>query len=262
VESDLLWDLVRGLEIVLVKTFCRPKVSKVLERTGKSQPHGQQRYDDTSSIFLAMMNYGLGSDKGGAALAKMNGIHSKFTIGNKDFLYVLAGASFAPVEWVDRYAYGPLSGGERAAYFNFRIHVGQRMGLRDVPQTVPELQRFRQTYESENFGFAHSNRVMYESVVDVVKSWFPPPLRVLPADALVASFVGEPASSALGLKRPLPAPARVALRSALHARSQSGRARFAVRSKVHPLGRATSPEAGTGVERRGGCPFGFHRSTR
>src|SRR5262245_56203310 len=68
------WDTTRSLEFALFRTFCVPSISALLDRTGELQRRAQKRYDDTDLIVSALMEWGYDSERGRAALRRMNQI--------------------------------------------------------------------------------------------------------------------------------------------------------------------------------------------
>src|SRR5207244_7943076 len=83
------FDTTRALEFALFRTFCVPRISALLDRTGEFQHRAQKRYDDTDLIVSELMEWGYDSDRGQRALRRMNQLHGRFAIANEDFLYVL-----------------------------------------------------------------------------------------------------------------------------------------------------------------------------
>src|SRR5205085_10302803 len=84
------FDTTRALEFALFRTFCVPSISTLLDQTGELVYRAQKRYDDTDLIVSELMEWGYDSERGKAALRRMNQLHSRFAIGNDDFLYVLS----------------------------------------------------------------------------------------------------------------------------------------------------------------------------
>src|SRR5256885_9205642 len=78
------WDVVRALEVALMRSFCSPPVSKLLHRTGEFRKHGQKRYDDTALLIAEFMQNGYDSERGREAITHMNSIHGVYTIGNDE----------------------------------------------------------------------------------------------------------------------------------------------------------------------------------
>src|SRR5947199_1215684 len=81
------FDTTRSLEFALFRTFCVPSVSALLDRTGEFANRPQKRYDDTDLLVSELMEWGYDSERGRAALRRMNRIHGRFAIGNDDFRY-------------------------------------------------------------------------------------------------------------------------------------------------------------------------------
>ncbi len=84
------WDTTRSLEVALMRTFCVPSISALLDKTGEFRHRPQKRYDDTGLITSEIMKWGYKSDRGIQAIERMNAIHGRFKISNEDFLYVLS----------------------------------------------------------------------------------------------------------------------------------------------------------------------------
>ena len=84
------FDTTRSLEFALFRTYCVPSISKLLDQTGELTARPQKRYDDTDIIISELLEWGYDSDRGKAALRRMNQIHGRFQISNDDFLYVLS----------------------------------------------------------------------------------------------------------------------------------------------------------------------------
>lgn len=77
---DFPFDTTRALELALFRTFCVPSVAALLHRTGEMERFTQKRYDDTDIIVSELLDYGYESDRGRAALRRMNQIHGRFNI--------------------------------------------------------------------------------------------------------------------------------------------------------------------------------------
>lgn len=113
------WDIVRAREIALMRTFCSPGISGLLNRTGEFRRHGQKKYDDTTLIVAEFMQNGYDSDRGSRAISQMNKIHSLYKIGNYDYLFVLSTFIFLPIQWIDNFGWYKTSENERQALYYF-----------------------------------------------------------------------------------------------------------------------------------------------
>ena len=79
------------------------------------------------------MEHGYDSERGRAAIARMNEIHGRFQIRNEDFLYVLSTFVFEPIRWNERFGWRRMTEKERVALFHFWREVGGRMNIQDIP---------------------------------------------------------------------------------------------------------------------------------
>src|SRR5690242_9879312 len=155
---DFAFDTVRALEFALYRTYCVPSISGLLDRTGEFLRRPQKRYDDTDLIVSELMEWGYDSDRGRAALRRMNQIHGRFEIANEDFLYVLSTFIYEPIRWNARYGWRPMCEQERLGYFHFWREVGRRMGIKGIPADYDEFERFNLEYERTRFRFSEANR--------------------------------------------------------------------------------------------------------
>lgn len=62
------WDIIRSLEVALMKTFCSPRVSGLLHRTGEFRRHRQKRYDDTALLVADLCKMAMTGKEGSRRL--------------------------------------------------------------------------------------------------------------------------------------------------------------------------------------------------
>jgi hypothetical protein len=101
------WSIERALEFALFRTYAVPSISGLLTRTGELVRRPRKRYDDTELILFEMLEHGFESERGQRALGRMNQMHGRFPINNRDFLYVLSTFIFEPIRWVERGGWRP-----------------------------------------------------------------------------------------------------------------------------------------------------------
>jgi hypothetical protein len=198
---DFPFDTTRSLEFALFRTFCVPSISAVLDRTGEFQRRAQKRYDDTDIIVSEMMEWGYDSDRGKAALRRMNQLHSRFAIANEDFLYVLSTFVYEPIRWNARFGWRPMVEKEQLALFYFWREVGRRMNLKGLPADFTAFERYNVAYERANFCYTEANHRVGAATRDLFASWFPVVLRPLVRSAIYA-LLDEPILDAFGFPRP------------------------------------------------------------
>ena len=198
---DFPFDTTRALELALFRTFGVPSISALLHRTGEFERRPQKRYDDTDIIVSEMMEHGYDSERGRAALARMNAIHGRFKIANEDFLYVLSTFVFEPIRFNARFGWRRMIGTEREALFQFWRAVGERMGIRDIPARLEDFERFTEDYEARRYRFTEANKAVGAATVELFAGWFPRPLHPLVRQAIYA-LLDAPARRAFGFPDP------------------------------------------------------------
>ncbi len=171
------WEMTRSLEIALMRTFCIPSISALLDKTGEFQHRPQKRYDDTGLIVAEISKWGYNSDRGSQAIERMNAIHGRFKIANDDFLYVLSTFIYEPIRWNARFGWRLMCEQERLALFYFWREVGKRMHIQNIPETYEEFERYNLDYERQHFRYCDANRRIGEATRDLFLSWFPSILR-------------------------------------------------------------------------------------
>ncbi|HYV92736.1 MAG TPA: oxygenase MpaB family protein [Chitinophagales bacterium] len=197
------WDVVRALEVALMRSFCSPAVSHLLHRTGEFRKHGQKRYDDTALLVAEFMQNGYDGERGEQAIAHINKIHGVYNIANEEFLFVLSTFIFLPIQWVDAYGWRKTTANERQALFNFFREVGTRMKIQNIPGSLEDFEKFIRDYEKKNFVFAETNQAVGNATVNIVKGWMPFFAKpfVLP---VMKCLLDESMLRALGYSSPLP----------------------------------------------------------
>jgi hypothetical protein len=198
---DFAFDTTRALEFALFRTFCVPTVSSVLDRSGEFQSRAQKRYDDTDIIVSELMENGYDSDRGRAALRRMNQIHGRFDIRNEDYLYVLSTFVFEPIRWNAKFGWRPMCEQERRALFYFWRAVGKRMNIQQIPDRIEDLEQYNLEYEQARYRSVETNRRVGAATRDMFLSWFPAPLRPMARPAMYA-IMDEPLIEAFGFPRP------------------------------------------------------------
>lgn len=215
---EFSWDTVRALEIALYRTFCITSISALLHRTGEFARHAQRRYDDTAILIAELCQWGYRSERGAAALERINWVHGHYRIANDDFRYVLSTFIFEPVRWIDTFGWRRLCRNERLGYYFFWRNVGQRMGIRDIPPTYEAFEDWAQCYEKRHFRYAEPNRQVGMASRDLFASWFPR-LFAPVVHASIYALLDDAELAAFGFPRP-PAIWRALVRAALRTRGR------------------------------------------
>ena len=255
---DFPWDTARALELALFRTYCVPRMTETLVRTGEFVRRAQKRYDDTVLLLAELLESGYDSERGRAAQRIMNRLHGRYPIRNEDFLYVLSTFVYEPVRWNARFGWRPLVEREKLAGFHFWRAVGRRMNIRAIPDSYEELERYNLKYERAEFRYAESNRVIADATMGVFAGRFPAPLRPLVERAVYAMLDG-PVLEAFGYPHPTPATRRWVERGLrLRARALRHLPRRR-RPRLETATRHRSYPHGYRVEQLGAAPAGNDR---
>lgn len=203
------FEITHGVEFALFRTFAVPSVSGLLDRTGEFQNRPQKRSDDTALLLAEIVEHGYESERGRAAIRRMNQMHRRFPISNDDYLYVMSTFIFESIRWVERFGWRPMVQQERLAAFHYWREVGRRMNIKDLPDDFDAFERFNIAYERERFRYSETNRRVGVATRDLFLSWFlPAPLRCLGEPAIYA-MMDEPLLEAFGFPMPSPVLRRV-----------------------------------------------------
>lgn len=164
-----------SLEFALFRTYAIPSISKLLQQTKQFETQCGKRYDDTSLLLEEMNNNPFDSERSRTALQRINAIHDMYRhqISNKDMLYVLSVFILEPKAWIDRWEWRSLTPEEYQAMFVTWKSVGTRMGIRDIPDTLPEFEAWSNAYEERNMTYAESNAVIGNATMDLFLGMVP-----------------------------------------------------------------------------------------
>ena len=195
------WDMTRSLEIALFRTFAVPAISALLDRTGEFRLRAQRRYDDTDILVSELLEWGYDSERGRKALRRINQQHGRFAIANQEFLYVLSTFVYEPIRWNQRFCWRAMTETERLGLFHFWRAVGQRMGIRDIPENYAAFEVFNRDYEAAYIHPAESNHRVGSAVLDMFCGWFPAMLGPWVRHGIVA-LLDRPVIAAFGFAAP------------------------------------------------------------
>ena len=117
VGSEFPFDYRRSMiDLNFLKGLAAPRIAGPIRANGYLARFPQKRYDDTALFMMEFVKHGYDSPRGRAAIARMNQVHSHFTILQEDYLYVLVGLMFEPIDWIDRFGWRTLTDTERQSF--------------------------------------------------------------------------------------------------------------------------------------------------
>ena len=217
-NHDFPWDVEQSLSLAFFKTYGIPTISALLDKTGEFRERAQKRYDDTELILAEILDNGIDSERGREATRRMNRMHGRFEIRNEDYLYVLATFVLVPLRWNRRYGWRRYTQKEELATLNYWRALGRRMNIRDIPDSIAELERWNDEFERANLRFSESSRNVANDTLGLFLSWYPAPIRLLLRPAVLA-LLDDALLDAFGYAHP-PAWLRRALDLALRVRAR------------------------------------------
>jgi hypothetical protein len=196
------WDTTRSLEFALFRVFGIAKGTPLLVDTGEFTRRTQKRYDDTVLILSEILEHGYDSERGRAALKRMNQQHSRYSIPNDEYLYTLSTFIYEPIRWNERFGWRKLIDNEKlAAYYAWR-EVGLRMNIHDIPPTYEAFERFNRDYEHANFRFAPENNQLAVVTRNLMLSWVLPKALWPIGAPFIHAMIDDPLLQAVGLPIP------------------------------------------------------------
>ncbi len=191
------WDFIRSLELALMRSYTIPRISRLLDVTGEFRERGQKRYDDTAILVAEFLKHGYSSERGTAAIDRMNEQHAKFSIRNEDYLFVLSTFVLDPIDWMAKFGRRPMSEREADALCNFWIEVGRRMHLSDIPADLAALREFAHNYTRDHCRYDDANQRLAEATLTIASDWLPTCLRWLVKPA-ASALMDKPMRDAFG----------------------------------------------------------------
>ncbi len=168
------WDFNRALELALYKTFAVPSIAKILHDSKQFENHAQKRYDDTDLILSEIIENGLSEGRGLEALKRMNFLHAHYKITNDEYLYVLGTFIFDTGNWINKFGYRQLTANEELAGFYVWKDIGEKMLIKDIPDSIAEMRTFYDNYEQEHFKYSEANVKVARATEDLMLSWYLP----------------------------------------------------------------------------------------
>jgi hypothetical protein len=197
------WDMFQALTFALFRTYAVPSIGRLLKQSGEFARAPQRRFDDTVLILEAILEHGMDSAIGRAALRRMNQMHGRFPIRNDDLRYVLAAFVVTPARWLDDYGWRRLTFAEREACAVYYRELGRRMGIKDIPADFTDFTRALDRYEAEHFHRDADTRVVADHTLALLATL--PPYQYLPGwmvRRLARALMDAPLRNAFGYPAP------------------------------------------------------------
>jgi hypothetical protein len=242
------WDTETALSLALFRTFAVPTISRILLDSGAFTGDTRRRYDDTELLLAEVEEHGPDSDRGRAAIRRVNRMHAAYPIRPIDLTYVLSTFVVEPRRWIDRYGWRPLHDHEVTAAWRYWRDLGARFGAPDLPEDLATFTAWNAAFERAEFRYDPANHAVADATMTMyLRDVYRVPGPLLPAARRATLAILEPELvAALGYPASPPW-LRAAAHLALRARA------LVLRHLVPPRRR---PHRLTEVERPS-YPFGY-----
>ena len=79
-----------------------------------------------------------------------------------------------PIRWNAKYGWRKLSETEKQANYYFWREVGKRMNIKEIPESLDDLEAFNLKYERDHFAYSEENQALAEVTRDLLLSWVLP----------------------------------------------------------------------------------------
>jgi hypothetical protein len=195
------WLLRKSLEFALFRTYAVPSISKILADSGQFERYGQKRYDDTALLIAEFSEHGYDSERGRAAIRRMNQLHRRWNIRNEDYLYVLSTFIYVPIAFHEQFGWRKPTQHENLANFYFWSEVGKRMNIQDIPPTFEAFEQFHHAYERQYFRYSPENERIGNATIEIFQQWYPALLRPLIREVIYC-FMDDRLREAFGFPKP------------------------------------------------------------
>lgn len=175
-QYDFPWDMEQSLSFALFRTYAVPSIGRLLYDTQEFTKDTQKRHDDTALILGEIVDEGLETQPGRAAIRRMNQMHGRYDISNDDMRYVLSTFVVMPNRWVNRYGWRRTTPDEDIAGVQYYLRLGKLMGIHDLPQDLAGFEKLLDEYEAEHFVFDAKSRAVADATLDLLVTFYPRPL--------------------------------------------------------------------------------------
>jgi len=199
---EFSWDIEKSLEFALFRTYAVPSISALLSWTGEFRDRTRKRYDDTELLMSELSENGQDSERGQAAIARINSMHGRYRITNNDMLYVLSTFVIEPVRWLERFGKRSMSPTEVQGWVCYYRALGERMGISGIPENFAAFDEYHECYESEHFRYAATNAEIGSLTRDLLLGMYLPKWLVPLGRPIVHGLCDVPLRQAMGFTDP------------------------------------------------------------
>ncbi|KAI9795400.1 MAG: hypothetical protein M1833_007188 [Piccolia ochrophora] len=174
-----------------LRTGSTPPLSYILAKSGhfvnEDPLVAHRRQQDTICLMSAFMAHPFNSEYNSLALARINVHHSNYPKINSDtVLYVIWHFWRASYIWINRVGWRTLEPFEIHALWVFWREIGVRMGIKYVPYSIPEVERWSEIFRKEQVYPDKFNRIYTDAILNMFLCMVPGFLKPFARNCIVA----------------------------------------------------------------------------
>ncbi|CAF1061896.1 unnamed protein product [Adineta steineri] len=192
-----------SVSFALFKTYGIPSISRLLAKTNQLAhiETAGRRAEDTSILLAECFLNDLDSSRAQMAIARINYLHSlyKNSISNDDMLYTLSLFILEPIQWAKKYEWRSLVPIEQEARFIYWKEMGERMGIKNIPLTLNDINKWSIDYEVKYMIYSKDNQICGEATLALFLSFYPDCMQKFARKVLI-SLIDERLRLSMGFE--------------------------------------------------------------
>lgn len=202
----MLWEFPRearmGWQLAFLRPFAVPRMARILVQAGHLVHDPLKRAYDTGLIIYELVQDGIDGPRGRQMVAVMNRAHHGRAIEPEDMTYVLCAFIIAPLRYIERTGWRPLTSTDRQASLEFYSRMGRLMKIQHIPATYAEAEALYDDYEATMVAPSEPGAILGANLIKVLKGRLPAPGRPIASAIFTTLLDDRRVTAALGLQQP------------------------------------------------------------
>jgi hypothetical protein len=201
---DMPYIMATSLSFALFRTYGIPTIAHLLVQTNQLAQLNiaGRRAEDTVVLLSECLLHELDSYRARMSIARINYLHSLYRnrISNDDMVYTLSLFILEPIRWIKKYEWRTLSSIEEQARFFYYKELGIRMGIKNIPLTLIDFEKWSNNYEVKNMIYSKDNQICGEATLALMITQFPKCMQNIVRKALL-SLIDERLRLSMGFEK-------------------------------------------------------------
>jgi len=168
-------------------TYAVPPISRILRDTEELQHRILKRLVDTMLLGESFHKHGFAPGPGRDAIRRVNQMHRKYPIRQKDFAGIGCMEVFTNVWFAETYGWRPVTAAEKTAAAAFNKQLAINMGHGPAPDTYEDCKQFFMDYLDSELGYEPQNKMLADNLMTFLVADTPAFLRPVMRDLFLAA---------------------------------------------------------------------------